>query len=152
MCYKNSAERPASTERKAGHFCRLVEEIGSELVQRKNPGSGWVFLFTHPSLGFLILAGGLLLRCAGRIGRPRREIRYPILPLQPYLRRSPAYATRPPPTSNAAAGASIDPIGRPPLLGRSCSTIMVVSFSIVISCAIAVGTRISMATRATITK
>src|ERR687894_693513 len=64
-----------------------------------------------------------------------------------YLRRRTAYPSTPPPISRATAGRTNEPGATPPLGGRSFST--VASILTVCSWAMAVGTRISMATKAT---
>src|SRR5919112_2711963 len=80
-----------------------------------------------------------------------------LLVLIHYLRRTSAYATTPDPRRRAAAGkSSADGANGPPLAGRSLlgtvdSTVVVRSTTTSVSvCAIAVGTRISIATRAAV--
>src|SRR5918998_1958374 len=93
--------------------------------------------------------------CAGRIAcpRPNTTLLLPLV-LTHYLRRTSAYATTPAPRSRAAAGkSSADGANGPPLLGSGAvdSISMVRSTTTSVSvCAMPVGTRISIATRAAV--
>src|SRR5215210_7561025 len=85
--------------------------------------------------------------CAGRAGRPRRKTLKLILLLS-YLRRRTAYPRTPAPRSRAAAGKATapNPMDGPPLGGSG--PVLSTFCWTVTSCAMAVGTRIIIATRA----
>src|SRR5215217_1234596 len=80
--------------------------------------------------------------------RPPPEEDLKLILLLSYLRRRTAYPRTPAPRSRAPAGRTNVPGPTPPLLGRSFSIVISCLTSAVISCAIAVGTRMSIATRA----
>src|SRR5829696_10123128 len=71
-----------------------------------------------------------------------------------YLRRRTAYPRTPPPISRAVAGKATapNPIDGPPLGGSGPVFSICTSFFVSISCATAVGTRINIATRATMAR
>src|ERR687890_539463 len=80
--------------------------------------------------------------------RPPPEEDLQLILLLSYLRRRTAYPRTPAPRSRAPAGRTNEPGPTPPLGGRSFSTVISCLTCVVTSCAIAVGTRMSIATRA----
>src|SRR5215212_3874595 len=84
--------------------------------------------------------------------RPPPEEDLQLILLLSYLRRRTAYPRTPAPRSSAPAGRTNVPGPTPPLLGRSFSTVISCLTCVVTSCAKAVGTRISIATRATMAR
>src|SRR5215217_1523002 len=80
--------------------------------------------------------------------RPPPEEDLQLILLLSYLRRRTAYPSTPAPRSRAPAGRTNVPGPTPPLLGRSFSTVISCLTCVVTSCAIAVGTRMIIATRA----
>src|SRR5215218_1803220 len=99
---------------------------------------------------------GQIKQCAGRLVCPRPGATLLLLVLAHiyYLRRTTAYTTTPEPRSRAAAGkSSADGANAPPLLGSGAvdsSSVVRSTTTSVSVCAMAVGMRISIATRAAV--